>query len=80
MKTITVNVTKWHISRGKQSEPNSCPIALAVKKYGMTDVGTTSITCKGKEITMPKKAQSFVDRFDYDKPVKPFSFKLKIPE
>lgn len=83
---MKIEVTQKDIDNGVQGECQSCPIALAFKRTSNSKrvyVNTKSIdVChRGnqgvKTYELPKKAQTFVKRFDRQEPVKPFSFELE---
>jgi hypothetical protein len=73
-------VTERHIKRGNRGYGSNCPIALALRAARIKNpyVGTTDASWDDGECLLPKKAQAFVKRFDKEKPVKPFSFVVKI--
>lgn len=83
---VTVKVTQEHINKGKVQNENSCPIALALKEQGFKGVavpGGTFTLKVGKfhpSYTLPKKADQFVDTFDYEGKVKPFEFTAELYE
>ena len=86
MKTKTIRVLRRHIKAGKLGESERCPIALAAKNAGfkggrVSDVydGDHWYLDKDKKIIIPTKAKNFAERFDRGKPVKPFSFKVRVP-
>ena len=83
---MKIEVTQKDIDEGVQGECTLCPIALAFKRSS----NFKRVYVNGKSIDvwnrcdqgiqtyeLPKKAQTFVKRFDRQEPVKPFSFKLK---
>ena len=82
---MKIEVTQKDIDKGVQGEYTLCPIALAVKRitnFKRVYVNGKSIdvlqTAKAaKSYELPKKAQTFVKRFDRQEPVKPFSFELE---
>lgn len=71
MKTVLINVTKEDIADGI---PRSCRRKLRTSVSVDNFIGTRMFTVK-----TPRKALSFITRFDDFKPVKPFRFKLTIP-
>ena len=76
-----ITVTRRDIERGKKGSPNSCPVALAVKRLGHKNVGVglCSISWSGMPVAiMSMTAQYFIERFDSGKPVKPFSFTVSV--
>src|SRR5271170_7675821 len=80
---IDLNVTKSHIATGKQSS-TQCPIALALidKRYEEVNVGELKDEAyfyyEGVDYIaeLSKRAIKFIDKFDNNEPVKPFSFRL----
>ncbi len=82
MKTIRVNITKQDIENGVPGTTDSCPVALAcrrkLKRFAVR-VGTFNVWLNGLVRVLPRKAVTFIVRFDQRKSVKPFSFMLKVP-
>ena len=81
MKVITISVTALDITRGNKGGSTNCPIARATRRCGRTkhvSVGATGITVGEGRYNLPKTAQRFVQDFDNELPVKPFSFKLRV--
>ena len=83
---MKIEVTQKDIDEGVQGECTLCPIALAFKRSSnfkrvYVNGKTIDVWYRGdqgiKTYKLPKKAQTFVKRFDRQEPVKPFSFKLK---
>ena len=83
---MKIEVTQKDIDEGVQGECTLCPIALAFKR----NINFKAVYVNGKSIDvwyprsggvktyeLPKKAQTFVKRFDRQEPVKPFSFELE---
>ncbi len=84
---MKIKVTLKDIEEGYRGSCYDCPIALAFRR----EVKTTSITGLSvgaarilhreaytwNAYTLPKKAQTFVKRFDDGKPVKPFTFEIE---
>jgi len=87
MKTLKVRVTREHIKMGKRVTLTMCPIALALKPlYPEVSVDSYHIRLKrftntkpSVEVTTPRKASEFVQAFDGNLPVKPFTFTLRVP-
>ncbi len=86
-QAVRIEVTQAMIKGGIRLSLTRCPIALAFRKatsINGADVVTDAIDfrCKLKlyVIALPKKAQTFIQKFDGCSPVKPFTFVLKIPE
>jgi hypothetical protein len=84
-----VSVTKRDITKGEAGDPQSCPIALAirrlVKKSVTADVqGDEGVEFiyKGKFCVrkLPVKAKDFIFDFDDLEAVEPFSFNMNIPK
>ncbi len=82
MKMI-IKVSDKHIKDGMKGKANYCPIALALREV----VNTDNVSVDGSEIVIDKEflptpgvAESFIGQFDGNKPVKPFSFELNVPE
>ena len=86
MKTVRIKVTKRDIRLGSQMEPNRCPVTRALERAGFDDATVPSadhcifVNDDGTPVSLPlpKKAQHFIDRFDVRKPVKPFTFTLRL--
>jgi hypothetical protein len=86
---MKINVTAKHIKMGVPSEADSCPIAHAVReavnksclKTLLKDkricVNESEITVGSLTMMPPQKAVKFIETFDEEKPVKPFSFNLR---
>jgi hypothetical protein len=84
---MKIKVTLKDIEEGYRGSCYDCPIALAFKRevkptspIGL-DVGAERIlhreACTWNAYTLPKKAQTFIKRFDGGKPVKPFTFEIE---
>lgn len=78
---MKITVTKKDIENGFPASCSSCPIALAIRRatrknilVGSSEIGHPAIGFK--DIKLPKKVRLFIERFDQDIPVKPFSFTL----
>jgi hypothetical protein len=85
MKSYTVKVTNRDIRLGVVGDYYSCPVALALKRvtrqiYG---VGSQNIfkgeMIVGPSFRLPTKVAKFLSLFDKQKPVQPFTFKIKLP-
>ena len=82
---MKVTVTQEGIDKGAKCSIHTCPIALAVKsKRGIVNVSVmefhASVRRNGNSVTsyvLPNKARKFVDDFDNNKPVEPFSFEMR---
>jgi len=78
---MKITVTKEDIQKGRRENPWFCPIARAIKRQckltrSTVSVGERTATVNHKILNIPKSAQSFIDKFDNKKSVKPFSFYL----
>ncbi len=77
-------VTKGDIKNGLPSDECFCPVALAIARGLKTEVvevwGDGDFYINGKIIEQPEKVETFIDRFDSRKDVKPFSFFIDIPD
>lgn len=85
-----INVTQEHINNGKTQDYYSCPISLAIKeklkkddvhpiiKTGHTSIKIFTIGSFYYHVvyTIPDIATYFIQQFDKEKPVHPFSFKI----
>jgi len=86
MKTYTIKVTKQDIKVAKTSKKKGCPkayycpIAFAVRRRWLSAyIIDLSIYIDGLEpATLTKRARDFVSNFDAGKPVKPFTFRIKL--
>jgi len=84
MKKV-IEVTERDIQRSKgllkwQVSAYCCPIALAVRRAFRKTwaIGPTYIACdRGRTIGLPRKAQTFISRFDDGKSVKPIRFEVE---
>lgn len=84
-KSIIVAVTKQDIRRGRQSDCFTCPVALAIARalpsLKNKKVWATYINY-GKNSThrieLPRSATRFIIKFDGQRLVKPFNFRLHI--
>jgi len=87
---MIVQVKKHHIKFGEPSCSSRCPVALSIvdidKDYAFGVEILVSpkdkdlrggIKIGDKHYHAPRSVERFVNRFDKDKPVKPFNFKLK---
>ena len=78
---MKITVTKKDILEGTRASGKSCPIALACRRAGI-DIGNGVGMCfiwADPQIDIPLKVSTFIEKFDDGKPVKPFSFHLKVP-
>ena len=81
----TIEVKKKHIDEGKQLDPCNCPVALALKDYGLHDPHVDmDLVYHGKGETMinpywtalPPEVKEFIIKFDKKGVGKPFSFDI----
>lgn len=85
---MKIKVEQKHINAGQRFKCHLCPVALAIQHTTDTSqdevsVGMTTIQWSDKskgnyETPTPASARRFISQFDQGKPVKPFSFELKI--
>jgi hypothetical protein len=88
---VTIEVTAEDISRGKPRSTCGCPVALAINRQLKLSETEHLITASvGRKFTQvltlrrvlvfwfPDNVQIFIDRFDSDQPVKPFSFEFEL--
>ena len=77
---MKINVTRECIRKGNPSSPDSCPIALALKSHGVPFLGVISDLIETSDFSvdfiLPLKAQRFIEDFDTEVKVKPFSFNI----
>ena len=81
MHKITIEITKKHITKGKRKNPDSCPIALALREVGFENVLVASsyvfvrndepLTAEFDELTF-----SFLNDFDNKVATNPFTMEL----
>jgi hypothetical protein len=84
---MNFDLTEKHISNGKFGISRDCPVALCIKETtGATDViiglnqnNQPSCFINKYEVVLPKGVQNFVGDYDGRRPVRPFSFSLKMP-
>lgn len=83
-KRVLIRVSKEDIKNGIRRSTTSCPIALALPRYGFATpwVGFSGVRygVSGPRsfFPLPESACTFVSRFDDGKPVKPFNFYLTL--
>lgn len=84
----TITVTQADIDAAQKNCPlrtKFCPIARAVRRHkswkrwrvSLRDIYSLNIDTK--DIPLPKRAVTFIDRFDNGMSVKPFSFTIEVP-
>jgi hypothetical protein len=84
----TITVTAEHIAKGVPESCRHCPVALAIKDalpgIELIAVDDTRVHLGGAacdvKIDLPPAAQHFIEAFDCDDPVEPFSFTVDYPE
>ena len=81
---MIVQVTQRHIQRGQPSNPERCPVALALREMGYSRVsaGDTIYLSKGDQTFRyytPKIVEEWMDTFDQNMLVEPFAFILDTP-
>ena len=89
---VSIRVKKEHIDSGEMMSCNTCPVALAITSVlgshctcAVNAIDVYIVDGKSWDsvfVKLPKSACNFIDKFDdFGKTsVKPFSFKLDIPE
>ncbi len=75
-----IEVTEKDISNGCKSSPGYCPIALAVNRQLKINsrVGAANLSYGDGYAKLPISAQQFIIRFDRNKIVEPFKFRIKL--
>ena len=76
---MIISVTQRDIESGTRFSPVYCPIALAIKRSTRRKVsaGCGWITfANGDQYNTPHEVRVFIDRYDFEKPVEPFTFDL----
>lgn len=79
---MKIKVTQEHINRGIRRDDSKCAIALALKDHGFRNPCVTDTNvCLDKNLRcyrdLSKRAMKFVEKYDSNKPVKPFTFVIK---
>lgn len=89
-RLIKIDVTTKHIKTGQPENESWCPIALAIReKLSIDPSDDGAVEVDGYEIKVeadnaigrmrtPARASTFVENFDDNQTVKPFSFILKL--
>lgn len=80
--TQTINVTQQHIEDGVRGDPYSCPVAKAISKTlgypsWFVKVEAYLFTIDNNTYFMPFTVRNFIDAYDNNEPVQPFSFVLE---
>ena len=82
---MKITVTAAHINearqwqRGKHYEPSChCPVALAIREATDVEwyVGCSAAASASHRFVMPKRVQTFIQAFDFEKQVKGFQFQF----
>lgn len=83
MRTLRINVTQNRINEGWRCSASSCPIAKAMRRQlrGTVLVNGDTVTFGGKfkSVELPRKAKTFVTDYDLYRMVRPFSFRITVP-
>lgn len=85
-----VEVTQEDIDNGKMKSCDFCPVALAVNRVIRPQRDAQVYACiviirheegqRGGFPSLPLAAQEFIENFDDERDVEPFSFALNIPD
>ena len=83
MSSIRVEVTQQDITLGEPAEATSCPVALAMRRtFPKADPWVGIVDAELHEsypdISLPDEAIAFIERFDRNDDVKPFSFEIEV--
>lgn len=81
----TINVTQKDIDQGDRDKCQTCPVALALNRvakkpwveYGYIRFSDGHSRCA---VAVPAGVHDFMEEFDTGEDVKPFTFKINIPE
>lgn len=84
---MKITVTQKDIDKGLKSTCYYCPIALAFKRKIKSEI-PCGVAVNAKNVhhfhgksweryNLPKEAKKFIQKFDNDQPVKPFTFEIK---
>lgn len=74
---MIVNVTKSCIEIGQRGNAGSCPIALAIGNGCVVNKGSVYLPLFKKRMRLPLEAIVFIDDFDRNVRVEPFTFELE---
>lgn len=78
-----MEVTARDIALGHPGQPSSCPLARALKRAfrykRRVRVGLDTLWVGVDPLPHTERTASFMDMFDDRRPVKPFSFVLRLP-
>ena len=77
---MRINVTQQDIDNGLRCNQTHCPIAIAVYRCAALSFAVYSINMRYKEfnIQLPASVQEFIESFDNNKEVQPFSFEVNL--
>lgn len=77
---MVITVTAKDIRDGNRMFPETCPVALAVRRETGQPfiVGARHVWLKSRRYCLPKKAQTSILDFDEGRKMKPFSFELNL--
>lgn len=75
---MKICVTEDDIKKGEIGLSASCPIARSLKRRGFKGVMVVPFFIRWSDgvVRTPKECKRFMNRFDSDLPVKPFSFNI----
>lgn len=87
---MVIRVTKTDIKRGQPSIDDNCPVARALRrqvsprrKFAVDGAEAIVLTASGERrlatIKMPKKVNVFINAFDSNDDVRPFTFVIRRP-
>lgn len=83
---IKINVTQKDIDEGVRYNCLKCPIARAMRRHkqlkdSVVTGGCYKLIGHAYEFhALPLRVQNFVFLFDAQKPVKPFTFRVEVPD
>lgn len=81
---MLIRVKRQHIKEARTKNCTNCPIELAIYESTgyLSDVGSENVGIKKDSLRwdflLPRSARRFINRFDNNKPVKPFNFILNL--
>ena len=76
---MLIEVTQEDIDNGEKLSETNCAVALAINSCMGIEwafVGAKTVDLGFDKIELPIEVQHFIENFDNDFPVKPFSFEL----
>lgn len=81
---MRITVTQQDIEQGKRRDEQSCPVALACKRAGLSEprVDNYYVSYISREdgsfsFLLPQQVKNFIIAFDNQKSVQPFNFDLR---